>query len=306
MQPRLIVTLDWSAAGRPCLGADSIWLGMAGPDRPVTAMNLPTRLAAEARLIEILNATAPPDAAQAPGCSVLVVADFAFGGPAGLARTLTGQPEGLALWPWLAARITETADNATNHRQVAAAMNRDLAVLQTGVMAGGPGPFWGNATRSEIADLPRRKPPLPPTLAEFRLAEMRDRAAGGRPKALWQLAGAGAVGAQSLTGIAMLERVRQRFAGRVAVWPFQPPTAPIVLAEGYFSMLPDAVRTEAASGGLVRDAAQVRVMARVLQRLATLNALPALFAPDAPADILHEEGWYLAAGTPERLRQALD
>jgi molybdopterin molybdotransferase len=286
MQPDLIITLDWSAAGTPRRGKDSIWLACATAAQ-ITTENIPDRLTAEARLTQILGA------ALTHHTRVLLVADFAFGGPAGLAQRLTGQAHGLALWSWLAARITEKEANASNYRMVAAQMNRALS--------GGAGPFWGNGARADIADLPRTKPDLPPGLAEYRLAEARDRATGARPKALWQLAGAGAVGAQSLTGIAMLARLRAQFAPQITVWPFEAPTTPIVLAEGYFSMMPASVRTECAIRNIVVDEAQVHLMAKALRALAQNGELGTLMTPDAPAQVLREEGWYLAAGQGGRI-----
>ncbi len=67
-----IAILDWSAESRPRRGKDSIWLGIAGPDG-VSAENLPTRRAAEARLRALVAD------AVARGQRLLFGADFAFG-----------------------------------------------------------------------------------------------------------------------------------------------------------------------------------------------------------------------------------
>jgi molybdopterin molybdotransferase len=135
----------------------------------------------------------------------------------------------------------------------------------------------------------------------------------GGPKSCWQLAYAGSVGSQALTGIAALERLRRHPAleGGVAVWPFEAafrvPDAPVVLAEIYPSLLAEAV---AAAPEAVKDAAQVRVVAEAYARLDAEGALAALFA--GPADLestelevaAREEAWILGVGHEAALRAA--
>ena len=112
----------------------------------------------------------------------------------------------------------------------------------------------------------------------------------------WQLAGAGAVGGQVIMGLPMLARLRQRFAGSLKVWPFEAPDAQIVLAETYFSTLPDLVTADAHP---IRDASQVAVYARAFSNM----------APDVLADLMDvrptAEGWVLGAGQADALRAAL-
>ncbi|MFN3281229.1 MAG: molybdopterin molybdenumtransferase MoeA, partial [Tabrizicola sp.] len=257
-----IAVLDWSAARGPKRGRDSIWLAVRDA-AGATVENLPTRSAAE-RALDALCAR--------PG-RLLLGADFAFGFPAGFAAALTGQAQALAVWDWLAARVIEGADHTSNHRAVAAEANARFP---------GGGPFWGNGA-AEVPGLPRRRPALPPGLVAFRTTERVARAAGVAPKSVWQLAGAGAVGAQTLTGLPVLARLRATHGA--AVWPFEPiATARVVMAEVYPALLPPDRRD-----GEVTDAAQVRVLADWLWARMQDGGLAALMAgPEEP-----EEGWIL-------------
>jgi molybdopterin molybdotransferase len=107
------------------------------------------------------------------------------------------------------------------------------------------------------------------------------------------------VGSQSLLGIGRLQGLRRRFCGRVEVWPlttgFVRPTlgdGAIVIAEVWPSMLAldDA-------GDMVRDAAQVRAVARWLAETDARSRLDALFSPALPSAVsaaaVAEEGWVL-------------
>ncbi len=291
-----VAILDWSAAKGPRLGKDSIWLAQACAPNPTTrnptthtptARNLPTRLAAEAALCDLIRSS------LGQGHRLLIGADFAFGTPSGFCAQLTGTTDALDLWAWLAARVTDTVANVTNYRHVAAQMNRHFP---------GDGPFWGNGEKQQIPDLPRLKPALPPGLAPHRATDLAARGPGAAPKPVWQLAGAGAVGAQVLTGLPMLHRLRSRFAGQIAVWPFQPPTAPVVLAEVYPSLLAAPVRALTAATGMVVDEAQVRLLAQALAGLPATD-MRRIMTVRTPA--LSEEGWILAAGHTGLLHQAL-
>jgi molybdopterin molybdotransferase len=285
-----VVVLDWSAARGARQGRDSIWIGQADA-AGVSAENPPHRGAAEARLGVIVAE------ALAKAERVLIGADFAFGFPAGFARRLTGRAEALAVWDWFAARVAETPGHGTTYRAAAAEANARM---------GGPGPFWGNGERVQTPGLPRLKPPLPAGLAEYRATDLAARApGGGAPKPVWQLAGAGAVGAQVLTGLPMLARLRAAHPGRIAVWPFEPVgDAPVVLAEVYPSILAPEVAALKRASGMVADEAQVRLLAGALWRLAASGGLGAMLdAPRGRAEAT-EEGWILGAGHQAALRAA--
>ncbi|MEQ5795471.1 hypothetical protein LZ686_12545 [Paracoccus sp. NFXS7] len=270
-----IVVLDWSAAGRPTRGADSIWIG---DDRGLLA-NPPTRMQAHHLLQELAE----------PGTRLLIGADFAFGHPSGLAHQITGRADALTLWDHLDAQHSDDARNCSNYRDVAAGLNRALDAPV----------FWGDGRQLPTPDLPRLRPPPHPDLKPHRVTETP--APGGpRPKSPFQLAGAGAVGAQSLTGIPWLNRLRQR-AG-TAVWPFQPwQDAELVLAEVYPSMLG---RLDVA-GWPCLDAAQVGLLARTLRALDDRDALVPMLTPDPRITDLAAEGQILGFGHDAALRAAM-
>ena len=279
-----IAILDWSAAKGPKRGKDSIWLADSTP-KACTTVNLPTRTLAEAALTDLMQE------ALARNERLLLGADFAFGAPSGFIPRLTGKSDALSWWQWLGARVQDAAINISNYRQIAAEMNSHFP---------GDGPFWGNGEKTPTPGLPRLKPALPLYLAPHRATDIVARAPGSAPKPVWQLAGAGAVGAQVLTGLPVLHRLRQRFGDRLSVWPFQSAGTPIVLAEVYPSLLADAVRRDVAQRQSVPDEAQVRLLASALHRL-TEDQTRQLFTVPHPVP---EEGWILGAGQTELLQRA--
>ncbi|MCM2563077.1 molybdopterin guanine dinucleotide synthesis [Lutimaribacter sp. EGI FJ00015] len=264
------VMVDWSAAGAPRTGADSIWLAVLR-DGGLNQHNPPTRAEAEDALRHLLLDE------QAAGRRVLAGFDFAFGYPPGLSARL-GAAGWRSVWSALAARIVDGAKNANNRFDVGGALN---------ALFDAPGPFWGNGLQRDIPGLPRKKPGGWGTaLPENR--RICDALAPGAQE-VWKLSGAGSVGGQALTGIAMLERLRH--ATGAAVWPFEwPGTSGIVLAEVFPSLWPLTVPV-----GQIRDAEQVRQTA---ERLAawdgTGHLLAALEVPLAqPARVCQDEGWIL-------------
>jgi hypothetical protein len=270
-----ILMLDWSAAKGRRQGPDSIWLG----DGQGVLMNIPTRVLAETELARALSA---------PG-RVLLGVDIGFGWPQGLSRAVTGQASALAMWDWLDAQVSEDAAGGSNYRQAAALANVAFAPAS--------GPFWGDGTRAGTPGLSRLKPVLPPGLAALRQTEIAAARSGPAPKSMFQLAGAGAVGAQALTCVPLLARLRRGFGTGLAVWPLDPPDrvrqARIVLAEVYFSMLGPV-----GAGYACRDAAQVDLMARVTRRLGAEGLMRA----PAPPAILTEEGWIFGCDDAPRLK----
>ena len=297
--------VDWSARSRPGPArptADSIWWTLArraGDEistEPSTYAR--TRGEAVARLGDLL------DAERRAGRRVLAGFDFPFGYPAGVARHLTGKPEALALWRWLAEAVEDDAGNRNNRYAVAERINRAYP---------GTGPMWGRPARWDHPDLPataraRHGHEHPP---ERRLADARANGA----KTVWQLAYAGSVGSQVLLGLPALERMRHdpRLAGHVAVWPFETglaaPRAPVVLAEVYPSLIRAAVAAGRQEGEIV-DAAQTRVNALAFAALDAAGDLASLFAgptdlaPDERHRIETEEAWILGLEAADRLASA--
>ena len=289
-----IVVVDWSAAGRPVTGRDSIWIAQAR-DGTVQSDNPPTRARAEAMLGKVISE------ALSAGERVLIGVDVALGYPAGLAVALTGRVEALAVWDWLAARVEDDAGNRNNRFEVAAAINRALPGL---------GPFWFRPPGQDLPDLPLKgRARHGHGLDERRMTDARTPGA----QSVWKLGGVGAVGSQVLTGLPMLWRLRAAFSGQVAVWPFEDvQSAPVVLAEVFPSMLRAEMAALMPQGNAargrhdwpVRDAVQVRLLALALARLASVGGLAPLFAAADRAAPLTEDGWILGCGAEAPLRKA--
>ncbi len=93
-------------------------------------------------------------------------------------------------------------------------------------------PFWGRPGKCK-----------PPRLEWFRSTEKEVGAVQGiSPKSCFQIGGAGAVGTGSIRGMPMLRCLRK--AG-ISIWPFDPPTLPIVV-EIYPRLLTGAVKKSSA------------------------------------------------------------
>lgn len=276
-----VIVADWSAAGSPSPArpsADAIWIGAADEDGVRTAY-FRTRALAEAHLAGEI---------AAPRGRTLIGFDFPMGYPAGFAARLAGKPQARAVWGWLAAHLVDGPDNRNNRFQVADRINAGF---------GGLGPFWGRPRGLDLPHLPERKAVDYQALglAERRLVER----VVPRAQPVWKLYTTGAAGSQGLMGQAMVHRL----AGLpgVAVWPFDPPGARVVLAEVYPSLLARAV---AAEGAAIKDEVQVRLLARSLWALGRRGALEALLATPGGA-VTAEEGWILGAGHADVLEEAL-
>ena len=283
-----ILIADWSARSRPSPVEDSpdaIWIAEATRATGATSTAYHrTRAAAEAALVARIGQ------AVAAGERLLLGFDFAFGYPAGFAQRLSGHAHAFAVWDWLAREIGDGSDNTNNRYAIADRINATFP---------GIGPFWGRPEGHPLPNLPFRDERTEHGMASHRKTEL---AAEGRPQSPFKLAGAGAVGSQSLVGLPMLARLRWRFEGRLGAWPFEDHALDrqIVLAEVYPSLIPVIVRTDE-----VRDEVQVRRLAGALARLGRDRQLDALFSA-AAGDRLHEEGWILGVGAEPLLRAAAE
>ena len=276
------VAIDWSSSAAPTRGANSIWVAVCDKDGPVELVNPDTRQEA------INHVEALLDEATTQGGRLLCGFDFPFGYPQGTARKLAGSDGWEVLWEQLAEHIEDGPNNANNRFQVAARLNQGFEV---------EGPFWGNGLKRDIAGLPRKRPQdgwddnLPPSL---RNAERMV----PRAQEVWKLNGAGSVGGQALTGIAALERLRQR-RDDVCVWPFETlgEGSAHVLAEIYPSLI------DPYPGNEVLDARQVKAVVEALRELDRRGELESyLQAPnDMPPHVRHEEGAILGMHDPEGL-----
>lgn len=245
-----VIVVDWASgkASGQTPKRDAVWIGVASETTVEPPLYMRSRLEAEAWL------TARLSAERARGHRVLASFDFPFAYPKGFARSLIGSDDPFGVWDRLAARITDDAKGHNNRFDVAAEINR---------VFGGDGPFWGNPLKRDIAGLGRNKSVYSlHGLPEKRECEQAERGLF----TCWQLAGAGAVGAQVLMGLPVLHRLRERFGNEVSVWPFEAADAPIVLAEIWPSLLGPVVK-EAEKSGEIRDAAQVRLLSKALAGL---------------------------------------
>lgn len=82
-------------------------------------------------------------------------------------------------------------------------------------LAACPAPFWGRRGRP--------RPTFGPGQSPFRVTEDQQRTVAGiRPKSVFQVGGAGAVGTGSLRGMPELSRLR---AAGFSIWPIDPPSS---------------------------------------------------------------------------------
>jgi hypothetical protein len=282
-----IVVVDWSASSAPTTGADSVWIAVADAGASAGAggielSNPSTRRIALAEIAAAVDSVG----------STLIGVDFSLGFPRGAAEALglVGRPW-RAMWELLGSAVSDDERNRNNRFAVASSLNAEVA-------NGAAGPFWGcpPAQRTDYltSTKPARTAAWPP---EWRHVEARLRAEGLRPFSAWQLLGAGAVGSQSLVGIAALERLRQNLGERLCVWPFDtgmaaPTDTDVVVAEVWPSRWPVTVPSD-----MVKDAAQVQATAQRLVDMNSEGTLGALFAPLVESsqldDVLREEGWVL-------------
>lgn len=277
-----VIMVDWSARSKPSPAKrtkDAIYIAeVSAGQRFVTYCR--TRAAATAHLAARFGA------ALAEGRRALAGLDFPFAYPQGFAQALTGTPDPLAVWGWLADAIVDDDRNANNRLAVADRINARFDA---------PGPFWSHPTGETPTHVPFRKPPH----AGFPFAERRrvETVATGA-STCFQLYGNGAVASQTLLGLPRLHHLRQRFGDALAVRPFEDRDAPILLAEVYPSILSAEIKQRQRPGE-TPDAAQVRVLA------AAFAGLP----PDRLDAILREgdreEGWIAGLGHEADLIAAL-
>ncbi len=271
--------VDWSSGNDT--GAkpkkDAIWAGaiLAGVEQEPTYLR--NRALAETWISDLIASETKA------GRRLLIGFDFPFGYPSGFAEVLTGCPDPLAVWDYYARHLVDTPKQ-NNRFQLAGTINKAFP---------GIGPFWFNGTQTDIADLPRRgRARARHGMVEKRLVETRAKGSFS----CWQMGGAGAVGGQVMTGMACLARLRAAFPDLIAVWPFEPLTAPVAFVEIWPSLIRESV---AAAGDPIKDRAQVRLLTRVLAALPA-DRLATMLDVAAP-----EEGWILGVGHERDLAEVL-
>lgn len=277
------IAVDWSAANTPKRGKDSIWLAEDGPNGQDAPLNIPTRAAA----IEYLrNRTLR---AVKEKQRLIIGLDFAFGYPAGIAKAVSGEEGWRAMWNYIAQYTQDAPDNKSNRYTLAAQMNRQIGLEQ--------GPFWGHPWQHTYENLKPTKPTnLPPSFPNMRIAEQRTQST----KSVFQLAYNGAVGSQTLLGVAALHNLTTdpHIAPHIAIWPFETQLAgdfskPITLAEIY----PSSHKVDIGAHKIL-DAAQVLAVAKDIyywnQTGALEDKLSAFGLSDTQrALVINEEGWIL-------------
>ena len=276
-----VAMVDWSGGNdrgaRP--KPDAIWLGLTRQGVDTAPVYLRNRQIAEQALTDLIETE------RTAGRRLMIGFDFPFGYPKGFAQALTGHSDPLSVWDWLEHRIQDSPK--TNNRfDVAGKINRQLGQ--------GAGPFWGNARPNhDVPGLPRRKQGYRNPFPDLRECETLAKGSF----TCWQLAGAGAVGSQVLMGLPVLNRLRRRFAGQTAVWPFEQLDKPVTFVEIWPGLINPAVKQAEAQGG-IRDAHQVRLLARALAHLPPPD-LHAMLRVTAP-----EEGWIMGLGHEDKLNRA--
>ena len=268
------IAVDWSAKGSPATGPNSIWIAIVdGPGR-VQFFNPRTRHEAMIRIQELM------DEATKVGRRLLCGFDFAFGYPEGTAQMTNAGNNWEDVWALVSRLVTDEVNNRHGALQAAADLNQHFH---------GDGPFWGiNLPNHAPQALSRGMPHnrwgvnLPPYRRHL------ERVFPGQ--SVWQVSGPGAVGLQSLTGIARLQNLRQQRED-IQVWPFETlgEGRCHVLAEIYPSLIPPSPGFE------VRDQAQVHAVAVRFSEMDEEGLLEQrLQIPlDMPDAVIEEEALYL-------------
>lgn len=282
--------VDWSAANSSKTGADSIWIALCDGTELQWVRNPATRFEAMALVREVIADS------LASRKRLFAGFDFAFGYPQGVAERIGGASDWQSVWERLSALVSDNADNQSNTYETAGILN------QTAFEGVVDGPFWGHPHQHK-----QRYPGLAPKkpthvfgmIREFRRVERLHKSA----KSLWQMAGAGVVAAQSMTGIKHLQSLREDLAlkGHLAIWPFETRFAddlskPVVIAEIY----PSIFAVEKGEDE-VKDCAQVRTVVQAFSEADAQDEFAyCLSCPDElkgidRAAVEREEGWIVRA-----------
>ncbi|MFQ6551282.1 gephyrin-like molybdotransferase Glp [Aestuariibius insulae] len=277
MTPDTILMVDWSGGNDtgPTPRKDAIWIAICRGGAPTETLYQRNRQIAEETLATLL------DEETKAGRTVLAGFDFGFAFATGFTKALTGADDPLTLWDWFEERMQDTPQS-NNRFDLAGEINARFP---------GIGPFWFNGLSRDIESLPRKGTHRENHgLPEKRKAETL--ATSSFPS--WQMGGAGAVGSQIFTGLPVLNRLRHRLEGKVAVWPFEPLDRPVAFVEIWPSLLSKAITPQVKSGD-IKDEVQVRILAETIARLPS----------DRLTDILNveptEEGWIFGVGHEDEL-----
>ncbi len=282
--------VDWSAANAPKMGKDSIWVALCDGTELQWVRNLATRFEAMALVREVIADS------LASRKRLFAGFDFAFGYPQGVAERISSSADWQSVWERFSALVSDNADNHSNTYETAGTLN------QTAFDGVVDGPFWGHPHQhgERYLGLAPTKPSHAfGMIREFRRVERVYKSA----KSLWQMAGAGVVAAQSMTGIKHLQSLREDMAlkDHIAVWPFETKfnddlSKSVVIAEIYPSIFPIEQGDDE-----VKDAAQVRTVAQVFSQADAQDGFA--YCLSCPEDlngtdrgiVEREEGWIVRA-----------
>ncbi len=119
-----ILIVDWSGAGQPVTGKNSLWACLARREGDGHAIEWIENFSTRHAFIERLEAVV--SAAVAENQRLLCGFDFAFGYPAGTAERLTGAADWRALWRKIADEIEDAPDNRNNRFDLASRWNATI------------------------------------------------------------------------------------------------------------------------------------------------------------------------------------
>jgi len=266
-----VAIVDWNAGNDtgPTPRKDAIWAAVAGREGVEETIYLRNRVVAFDWLTALIEQE------MTKGRKLLIGFDFPLGYPEHFAAAITTSFWPMKLWDFYSEALEDTP-KGNNRFDLAGELNARFP---------GVGPFWFNALKRDIPHLPRTRKERTKLHGqkERRVTENKHKGTF----TVWQMGGAGSVGGQTMTGLAALSRLRSVFPGKIAVFPFDIHPAPVMLAEVWPTLIDPAVKQ---CGDVIRDRAQVRLLAQAFARLpkATFSRM---LSVDAPV-----EGWILGTG----------
>ncbi|MGC8465915.1 MAG: hypothetical protein ACP5O0_08285, partial [Acidimicrobiales bacterium] len=289
----IFIALDFSSRSKPALGRNTIWLGLSSslqPDSSFTA-NFSTRASALNYLLTLFEEN------ELTHQQIHLGVDFGTALPSRITEALcdSGSSSDLHepwhLWDQISDLITDHNDNSNNRFEVAAYLNRSI----------GEHYFWGLSTP---------KPTLPPPLQswilplspkrtgdQLRICErIAQRQARSRISSTAQLYGAGAVGSQTLLGMAFLSKLTRAIDHRFNLWPFHLNGHRITLYEIWPRLLVGPQAANSSMAFSCNDEYQVVISAawmRMRDGLTTAQGKTILERTPEIGARLRREGWIL-------------
>lgn len=256
------IGVDWSAASKPILGANSIWMSILGDhDSHGFTANISTRGEFRRILGNFLRTQ------MGLGQRAYLGVDFALSYPADYQRDLIGALESPrenalanATREHISALVVDEGNNTNNRFEVAASLNRAVGYRS----------FWGRPTGlalpSELEpwlDCHVENTPI----TRHRACEQVARTySGGYISSVFQLYGAGAVGSQSLLGLALLHGLANDLRIAFQYWPEDTSDGAVTVIETWPTLFRHEVDSPDLPSDLSRDERDARAIALWLKR----------------------------------------